>query len=174
MLRKVLSQQRRVIGTFSRLEAAGQALDRLVLAGFPIAQTYLVGQTESKGESIAALAPRTAESGTITGTATGLQQGLVVGNYLGGASGLLLGIGLLTLPGVGQVMLSAAIAFTLLSGVIGTAAGGLIGALIGLGLTAEQAKHYSRLVAQGNILLIIVGTATEVDRAQQLLRKTVV
>lgn len=104
----------------------------------------------------------------------GLKKGLVLGNLIGGASGLLLGAGLLALPGVGQVMLSTAIVFTLLSGGICTATGGLIGGLIGLGLTAEQAKKHSRLVANGNILLLIEGTMQEIDRSQQLLKKSVV
>lgn len=50
--------------------------------------------------------------GAITGTVTGLKKGLVLGNLIGGSSGLLLGLGLLALPGVGQVVLSSAIAFT--------------------------------------------------------------
>jgi hypothetical protein len=80
----------------------------------------------------------------------------------------------LALPGVGQVMLSTAIGFTLLNGGICTAAGGLIGGLIGLGLTAEQAKKHDRLVANGNVLLLIEGTVQEIDRAQELLKKSVV
>ena len=50
--------------------------------------------------------------GAITGTVTGLKKGLVLGNLIGGSSGLLLGLGLLALPGVGQVILFSAIAFT--------------------------------------------------------------
>jgi hypothetical protein len=173
MLREVLSQQRRVIGTFSNLEAAGQALDRLVLAGFPIAQVFLVGQNWEPAASTPLKLPA-AELGSITGTATGLQKGLVLGNLGGGAAGLLVGAGLLALPGVGQLLLSAAIGFTLLSGAIGTVAGGLIGALIGLGLTAEQAQTYNCLVADGKVLLMIAGTTVEIDRAQHLFNQTVV
>ncbi len=174
MLREVLGQQRRVIGTFSSLEAAGQALDHLVLAGFPIAQAFLVGQTGQTPEHLAPLELPSADRGTITGTAAGLQKGLLVGNYLGGATGLLTGMGLLALPGVGALALSVAIGFTLLSGVVGTAAGGVIGAMIGLGLTADQAKQYDWLVANGNVLLLVAGTTEEIDRAQELLKKTVV
>ncbi len=173
MLKEVL-QQRQVIGTFSNPESAGQALDRLVLSGFPIAQAFLVGQNYTTSQDTAPLELPASNFGTITGTATGLKKGLVLGNLVGGASGLLLGAGLLALPGVGQVVLSSAIVFTLLSGGICTAAGGLIGALIGLGLTADQAKKYSRLVANGNVLLMVEGTVEEIDRAQQLLKKSVV
>lgn len=163
MFREVLKQQRRVIATFSNLEAAGEALDRLILSGFPIAQTFLVGQNSNRSENPASLPFPASDFGTITGTATGLKKGLILGNLLGGASGLLLGTGLLALPGVGQVALSTAIVFTLLSGGICTATGGLIGGLISLGLSAEEAKKYSRLVANGNVLLLIEGTVQDID-----------
>lgn len=68
---------------------------------------------------------------------------------------MLLGAGLIALPGVGQLMLSYAIAFILISGGICTAAGGLTGALIGLGVTSEQAKTYSQQILEGSFLLIL-------------------
>lgn len=43
MLKEILDQHRQVVGVFSERETAGQALDRLVLSGFPIAQAFLVG-----------------------------------------------------------------------------------------------------------------------------------
>jgi hypothetical protein len=174
MFRDVLNQRRQVIGMFSSRETAGKALDRLILSGFPIAQAFLIGQDCNSSKSTASSELPTAPIGAITGTATGLKKGFVLGNLIGGTSGLLLGAGLLALPGVGQVVLSSAIAFTLLSGGIGIAAGGLMGALIGLGLTSEQAKQYSQQVANGNILLMVKGTAQEIDRAQQFLKKSVV
>jgi hypothetical protein len=71
-------------------------------------------------------------------------------------------------------MLSSAIAFMLLSGGICTAAGGLTGALIGLGLTSEQAKAHSHKVAEGSFLIIVEGTAQEIDRARHLLKESTV
>ena len=170
MIGEVLSQERQVVGMFSSRVAAGQAFERLILAGFPIAQTFLIGQDGSK--DIATATSPASNLGVITGTATGLKKGLILGNLLGGTSGLLLGAGLLALPGVGQVVLSSAIAFTLLSGGICTAAGGLIGGLIGLGLTSEQAKKYGQYIENGYTLLMVEGTLKQIDRARQLLKKS--
>ncbi|GAP97571.1 hypothetical protein [Leptolyngbya sp. NIES-2104] len=172
MVREVLTQRRQVIGMFLTREEAGQSLDRLVLAGFPIAQTFLIGRDSNQSTVLTEFSA--SDFGAITGTATGLKKGFVLGNLIGGTSGLLLGASLLALPGVGAVLMSSAIAFTLLSGGIGTAAGGIIGAMIGLGLTTEQAKQYSQYVAKGYILLMIEGTTHEIDRAQQLLKKSIV
>jgi hypothetical protein len=172
MLNTILTQHRQVLKTFSTREAAGQAFDHLVLSGFPIAQVFLLGHGCEENSHSSTL-PSDAY-GTITGTATGLKQGIVLGNLGGGATGLLLGVGLMTLPGVGQLALSGAIAFVLLSSGVCTAAGGLMGALIGLGLTSEQVKAHSQQISSGNVLLLVKGTAQDIDLAQHLLQKSVV
>jgi hypothetical protein len=166
MLNTLLAQRRQVIRLYSSREVAGQALDQLVLSGFPIAQVFLLGEGENKDHPANLPAP---PYGKVTGTATGLKKGLLIGNLAGSATGLVLGAGLIALPGVGQLVLSSAIAFVLLSGGICTAAGGVTGALIGLGLTSAQAKAYSQQIAGGSFLLIVEGTAQEIERAQQLL-----
>jgi hypothetical protein len=172
MFNTILTQHRRVIGTFSSREAAGQALDRLILSGFPIAQVFLLGHDWSEDHQNSAELP-SSSFGTVTGTATGLKKGMLLGNLVGGTTGVLLGVGLLALPGVGQLMLSSAIAFVLLSGGICTAAGGMTGALIGLGLTSEQVKAYSQQVSRGSFLLVAEGTAQSINRAQSLLRQSI-
>jgi hypothetical protein len=170
MFNTILSQQRQVLGTFSSREDAGQALDCLVFSGFPLAQVFLLGQRCEEQQNSLNLPSES--FGSIAGTATGLKKGMFLGNLVGGATGLLLGVGLLALPGVGQVLLSGAIGFTLLSSGICTAAGGLAGALIGLGLTSEQAKAYQQQISQGRVLLIVEGSGQEVDRAKYLLAKS--
>jgi hypothetical protein len=171
VLSTILTHQRAEIATFSTREAAGQALDHLIFSGFPLAQVFLLDRgSERPNPSALPAVP----FGTVTGTATGLKKGMFLGNLVGGTSGLLLGAGLIALPGVGQLVLSSAIAFVLLSGGICTAAGGLTGALIGLGLTSEQANAHSQQVAQGRLLLIVEGSARDIDRARYLLNNAAV
>ncbi len=172
MFNTIFTQQRQILGAFSSREDAGEALDCLVFSGFPLAQVFLLGQGSQKWQNSLNLPSES--FGAIAGTATGLKKGMFLGNLVGGATGLMLGMGLLALPGVGQVLLSGAIGFTLLSGGICTAAGGLMGALIGLGLTSEQAKAYQQQISQGSVLLIVEGNSQEVDRAKYLLAKSVV
>jgi hypothetical protein len=170
MLKTILSQQQEVIKTFSSREAAGQALHHLVLLGFPIAQVFLLGH--GCKENLYSIELPSKFYGTVTGTATGLKQGMFLGNLMGGATGLLLGAGLISLPGVGQLALSGAIAFVLLSAGVCTAAGGLMGSLIGLGLTSDQAKVFSQQTAKGKVLLLVEGTAQDIDLARHLLQKS--
>lgn len=176
MLSTILNQHRLVVGIFSSREEAGIALDQIVLSGFPIAQVFLLGQGKSDSLEISSTAEFSPTNfsnnwGKITGTATGIKKGMALGNVVGGTTGLLLGTGLIALPGVGQLMLSSAIAFILLSGGICTAAGGLTGALIGLGATSKQAKAYSLKVSEGSFLLIVEGTTAEIKCAQNLLKE---
>ncbi|NJL51804.1 MAG: signal transduction histidine kinase (STHK), LytS [Hydrococcus sp. SU_1_0] len=171
MLNTILNQHRRVVGIFSGREAAGVALDQIVLSGFPLAQVFLIGKDGYDPETSLRAELFSADFGKITGTATGLKKGMALGNIVGGTTGLLLGVGLIALPGVGQLMLSSAIAFILISGGICTAAGGLTGALIGLGVTSEQAKAYSQKVSEGSFLLIVEGTISEIERARHLLEE---
>lgn len=169
MLSTILTHHRVVIAEFSSREAAGQALDHLIFSGFPLAQVFLLDRRLDLPTS-----PElpSGHFQAITGTATGLKKGMVLGNLIGGTSGLLLGAGLIALPGVGQLVLSSAIAFVLLSGGVCTAAGGLTGALIGLGVTSEQAKAQSQQVSQGSLLLVVEGTTRQIEQARNLLQQT--
>lgn len=99
----------------------------------------------------------------------GLTKGIAIGNVLGGVTGLLLGVGILALPGIGQVMLTAEIIFILTSSSICMAAAGLMGALIGLGMTERQARDYSELISRGDYLIIVNGTEDEINRAERIL-----
>lgn len=163
-----ITQQRVVIGTFPSREAAGVVLDRLILAGFPFAQVFLIGHdlTDSNSSTLAK------SFGAVTGTVSGLKKGMILGNLVGGTTGLLLGMGLIALPGVGQLVLSSAITFVLISSAVCTVAGGFSGALIGLGLTTEQAREYGLQVSKGSFLLIVEGTGQDIDRARQLLNQS--
>jgi hypothetical protein len=80
-------------------------------------------------------------------TLKGLGSGAVAGGaLLGGLGGLLAGLGTLAVPGVGSIGVAgaqAALAGTFAGGFYGAGAGGIIGAVIGNGVSHEQAKAYS-------------------------------
>ena len=170
----ITSQHSRAIAVFSDLEAAGQALDSLILNGLPLANIFLVGQDVTANEKngrmvqmeyqIEQFSPR-----MITGTTLGLKKGWFAGNCFGGTVGFCLGLGLLSLPGVGQIVFTSAVIFTLISSGICTAAGGVVGALIGLALTEKQANTYNALIAQGKYLIIMNASETELKRAELIL-----
>ena len=85
----------------------------------------------------------------------GAAAGAASGAAVGGVLGWLMGIGALTIPGLG-VFLAAGPLMALLGGVgVGATVGGLTGSLIGLGIPEYEAKRYEGMVKSGGILLSV-------------------
>jgi outer membrane lipoprotein SlyB len=57
----------------------------------------------------------------------------------------------------------------LAGGFYGAGAGGIIGAVIGNGVSHEQAKAYSDRLSNGDYLVMIDGTDEEIHRAESIL-----
>jgi hypothetical protein len=169
-------QSNRAIAVFPNREAAGQALDKLVLSGFLLKKIFLIGKQSASNdqsvdtEIISALVNQ-ARIGAITETAY-LRKGLVIGKVSGGLVGLLLGLNILARLGVSQIALVPAVGFTLLCGGICTVAGRIVGALIGLRMTKKQARKYGERVVRGNYLLIVNGTKDDIKQAERILNNS--
>lgn len=111
-------------------------------------------------------------------TAEGAGAGAVGGTVVGGTVGLLVGAGLLAIPGIGPVLaagpLAAAVGSTAaaagagaLGAGIGAAAGGLLGALVGTGIPEDEAEYYTEGVRRGGVLVTV---QTEDRLANDVLR----
>ena len=68
---------------------------------------------------------------------------------LGGALGLLAGIGALAIPGVGPLIAAGPIMAALAGVGVGGAVGGFTGALIGMGIPEYEAKRYEGRLQKG-------------------------
>ena len=66
---------------------------------------------------------------------------------------------------------ATAIATALSGGVIGALAGSLAGSLIGLGIPEDRARLYGDLVAQGDYLVIVEGSESDIALAESILNK---
>jgi hypothetical protein len=85
----------------------------------------------------------------------GATAGAGGGAVLGGTVGLLMGLGALSIPGVGPVIAAGPIMSALAGVGAGAAAGGLAGALIGMGVPEYEAKQYEEKMNGGNILMSV-------------------
>jgi hypothetical protein len=85
----------------------------------------------------------------------GATAGGVAGLGVGGALGLLAGIGALAIPGVGPFIAAGPIMGALSGAAVGGATGGIIGGLVGLGMPEYEAKQYEGKVRAGNILISV-------------------
>jgi len=154
-----------VFGIYSSLASADNATDTLVRAGFPASDISALLPdnlgTKEIGTQKATKAPE--------GAATGAGSGAV----LGGALGLLAGIGAIAIPGVGPFIAAGPIMAALAGVGVGGAIGGVTGALIGLGIPEYEAKRYEGRIQKGGILLSVhCDTSDEIKRAKEIMKNT--
>ncbi|HEY1074172.1 MAG TPA: general stress protein [Patescibacteria group bacterium] len=95
----------------------------------------------------------------------------VTGGTLGGVAGLLLAAaGIIIVGPIAAALGLAGVAGTVASGaVIGAVAGGLTAALTNLGIPAEQAKEYDRVVQEGGVILAIPVKDLDKDEIRRIL-----
>jgi hypothetical protein len=86
---------------------------------------------------------------------TATKTGLGVGAAVGGAGGLLAGLGIVAIPGVGPVVAAGWLAATLAGAVAGAATGGVVGILVDAGVSKEDAEVYSEAIRRGGTLVTV-------------------
>lgn len=85
----------------------------------------------------------------------GAAAGAGTGGLLGGAFGLLVGVGALAIPGLGPFIAAGPIMATLSGAAVGAGIGGITGALIGMGIPEIEAKLYENKVRGGSMLVAV-------------------
>lgn len=154
---------RTVVGMFETRDAAEDAIQRLLAAGFTRDHIGVaMRDTRESGE----LAERT---GTDDLSAEGATAGAVSGAGVGALIGLALVGSTIALPGVGPVLIGGPLAAGLTGAGIGAASGGLIGGLVGAGIPEDEAKDYSGRIERGHILVSVQCDESLVPRARQIL-----
>src|ERR1700690_53169 len=154
-----------VFGIYSTRNAAEQAAEALVNGGFATGDiSVLLPEnlgTKQIGTEKATKAPEGATAGAGTGA------------VLGGALGLLAGIGALAIPGVGPLIAAGPIMAALAGVGVGGAVGGITGALIGMGIPEYEAKRYEGRIKEGGILLSVHSDSSEwTKKAKDILERT--
>jgi hypothetical protein len=103
----------------------------------------------------------------------GATTGAGAGAVIGGALGVLAGIGALAIPGLGPFIAAGPIMAGLAGMGVGGAVGGIAGALIGMGIPEYEAKRYEGRVKEGGILLSVHSDGSEwTKRAKEILERT--
>ncbi|MEH2218276.1 MAG: general stress protein [Nostoc sp.] len=168
----VLSQYQRAIGVFTHRRDAEQALHELRDSGLAMEKVSVVVQNADRNHQITddEIKERTGDKADEGATVGGLSGGAV-----GGLTGLLVGLGTLAIPGVGPIMLAGAAATalvtTLVGASIGAATGTFAGALVGWGISEEQAKAYNDRVEHGHYFIIVDCTSLEIATVEAILHR---
>jgi hypothetical protein len=159
------NKNKAVFGIYTTVAAADLATDTLVKSGFPASAVSALMPENLGSKPIATEKSSKAPEGAATGAGSGA--------VLGGALGLLAGIGALAIPGVGPLIAAGPIMAALAGVGVGGAVGGLTGALIGMGIPEYEAKRYEGYLKKGGIFLSVhCNTSDEISRAKEILKNT--
>jgi hypothetical protein len=162
---KMAGKKTAVFGIYSSLPSADNATDALVRAGFSASDISALLPDSLGDREIGARKATKAPEGAATGAGSGA--------VLGGALGLLAGIGAIAIPGVGPFIAAGPIMAALAGVGVGGAVGGVAGALIGLGIPEYEAKRYEGRIQKGGILLSVhCDTSDEIKRAKEIMKNT--
>lgn len=128
-----------VAGLFERRDAAEKAVDDLKEIGCDTDDISLLTRQD--------------DGDIVDQTESKAGEGAAVGAAIGGVGGLLVGLGVLAVPGVGPLLAAGPLVAALTGAAAGAAAGGLIGALIGAGIPEEEAHVYVEGLRRGHTLV---------------------
>jgi hypothetical protein len=152
-------------GIYPNTAQAEMAVDRLVAAGFSNQDVSVLMADKQGAKEFATEKNTKVPEGTTTGAG--------LGGTVGGALGLLAGIGAIAIPGVGPLIAAGPIMATLAGVGVGGAVGGVVGALVGMGIPEYEAKRYEGRVKDGGVLLSVhCDSSEEVSRAKDILKST--
>ena len=82
-------------------------------------------------------------------------EGAGIGGVIGGAAGVLAGVGLLAIPGVGPVVAAGWLASTVAGIAVGAVAGGLVGTLVSAGIDEGDAHYYAETIRRGGSVVAV-------------------
>ena len=103
----------------------------------------------------------------------GVASGATAGAVAGGVLGWLVGIGAITLPGIGPFLAAGPIMAALAGVGAGGVTGGVVGGLVGLGIPEYEAKRYEGRIRNGGILISVHCDNSEwTSRAKEILERT--
>lgn len=147
-----------VAGHFRNKEDARSALNDLERNGFSPEDVSFIASEQGPGTT------HEVSTQPTSGSSAPIGKGLAIG----GASGLLLGLAALALPGFGPIVAAGPLAAAL-AGAGAGAAGGLIGALMHMGVPEHHAKRWSEAVHRGHSLVVVNAGGDRADAAVRIL-----
>jgi len=148
-----------VVGIFPSRTEAERAIDDLKQAGFEKDDIGFAIRGSEPGGMIT--------DSALTKDSSGAEKGIITGGLAGGIIGALAA---LTIPGAGPVLAAGVLTTALGFGAAGMATGGILGAMMGLGVSEEEAKVYESEFYAGRAILTVHAGRRELEAAS-ILRK---
>lgn len=153
--------QKTVMAVYDSRDQARHAVEALLDRGFTRDEVSLLAG--GKGEETLHNLESPEEHNAGTGATTG--------GVLGGLGGLLLGLGFLTVPGVGPAVVAGPIASALVGAVMGGVMGSLVGVLMEFGVPESDAHLYSEAVRRGSTVVAVTAPPEKVEAVAEALEE---
>jgi uncharacterized membrane protein len=145
-----------VVGVFDRVDFAEKAAREIKERGLRTDDISILVKNGDQTESRDA-------TGMVNDN---ISNGAVTGGIIGGLAGLLIGAGLVAIPGLGIIAAAGPI-----TGLIGGAAtGGIIGGLVDLGIPEEESKKYESDIKGGKVVFTMKTEEDKVDEVSGILQ----
>jgi hypothetical protein len=155
-----------VVAVYNSHTEAEQAVAKLSAASFDITKISIIGKDYHTEEKVVGYYS--------TGDRMKSWGGL--GAFWGGIWGLLFGAGFFLIPGIGPVLVAgpflAALIGALESAVVVGGLSAVAAGLVSLGITKERAVKYEAEIKADKFVLIVHGTAEELEGARTILAST--
>jgi hypothetical protein len=161
------TQTKHAVGVFSKRNTVEQALKELRDSNFPMNKISVLTKDSALDER---LSSENKSTSTLT-RPEGVALGAVSGAATGGLLALAGGIAALLIPGIGLALAADSVLTVLVGTTAAAATGGLIGALEGWYIPEKQAKFYSDRLSQGDYLVTLEATESEIYHAEKILSR---
>ena len=145
-----------LVAEFKNRDELQTALQVLEMAGFTTEHVSTITRSDDVSESTIP------ETSTRTGQSPPNEKSVAASTLTGGAVGTILGIGTM----LGPFMIAGPI----LGMAAGAAGGGILSAASDMGINRDVGSDYEKRIRNGSLLLIVTGTAAELDEAEKSLR----
>lgn len=146
-----MAMAKTVLGVFDSVDQAEKAAEELQRKGFKRDEISIVAKESSA---------RQRDTGALT-------QGITTGSTIGGAAGLLAGVGALAIPGLGPIVAAGPLAAAL----TGAVTGGVAGGLVDWGIPEETGRKYEERVKEGRVVAAVRTDDHKVQDAADILRR---
>lgn len=152
-----------VAGLFDHMNEAEGAVRELTANGFSPENISIVAHDgrEERGDKILADSSRADAAGV----------GATGGAVLGGLAGIVLGLGVLAIPGLGPIIAGGPLIAGLTGASVGAALGGLAGGLTEMGVPEEEARFYAEGVRRGGTLVVVNAAGDHDFTAADIMRR---
>jgi hypothetical protein len=155
-----------VIAVYSSHTDAEEAVAKLSAASFDIKKVSIIGKDYHTEENVV---------GYYT-AGDRMKSWGGIGAFWGGIWGLLFGAGFFLIPGIGSVLVAGPFLAALVGALESAAVVGGISAvtagLVSLGVSKDSAVKYEAEVKADKFVMVVHGTAEELDRARAILAET--